>query len=32
MYIKPGTNIYNPDLLVVDEAAAIPISVLKPMV
>jgi N-acetyltransferase 10 len=32
IYIQPGTTVYNPDLLVVDEAAALPINVLRPMI
>ena len=32
LYLKPGEIPYNPDLLVIDEAAAIPFNVLKPMV
>lgn len=31
-YLKPGEIPHNPDLLVIDEAAAIPLNVLKPMV
>lgn len=32
IYLPPGQVPYNPDLLVIDEAAAIPLNVLKPMV
>lgn len=31
-YLKPGQIPHNPDLLVIDEAAAIPLNLLKPMV
>lgn len=31
-FVTPGTHLSNCDLLVVDEAAAIPINVLKPMI
>lgn len=31
-YLKPGQIPSNPDLLVIDEAAAIPLNVLRPMV
>jgi len=30
--LKPGNIPHNPDLLVIDEAAAIPLNILKPMV
>ena len=32
VYVNPGTILSNCDLLVVDEAAAIPLHVLKPMI
>lgn len=32
IYLKPGDIPYSPDLLAIDEAAAIPLDTLKPMV
>ena len=32
IYLRPGQIPQNPDLVVIDEAAAIPISILRPMI